>query len=133
MFFFFSSRRRHTRCALVTGVQTCALPIFEAHGACSCIKREHNFCPSVTWSLFKIQVMRALYHGSRKPPHEFGAIRMPICLSLRPTLPGQSDTNLTAVAMICCFCRICKRRSGVWGTSVAVGVDGGGRRNMKKK
>src|SRR3546814_17772268 len=26
MFFFFSSRRRHTRCALVTGVQTCALP-----------------------------------------------------------------------------------------------------------
>src|SRR3546814_5752882 len=28
-FFFFSSRRRHTRCALVTGVQTCALPISE--------------------------------------------------------------------------------------------------------
>src|SRR3546814_2157903 len=27
--FFFSSRRRHTRCALVTGVQTCALPIFD--------------------------------------------------------------------------------------------------------
>src|SRR3546814_21024981 len=28
--FFFSSRRRHTRCALVTGVQTCALPISTA-------------------------------------------------------------------------------------------------------
>src|SRR3546814_5051929 len=28
MIFFFSSRRRHTRCALVTGVQTCALPIY---------------------------------------------------------------------------------------------------------
>src|SRR3546814_9298289 len=28
--FFFSSRRRHTRCALVTGVQTCALPILES-------------------------------------------------------------------------------------------------------
>src|SRR3546814_1140175 len=27
VYFFFSSRRRHTRCALVTGVQTCALPI----------------------------------------------------------------------------------------------------------
>src|SRR3546814_1921367 len=26
--FLFSSRRRHTRCALVTGVQTCALPIY---------------------------------------------------------------------------------------------------------
>src|SRR3546814_1227048 len=31
--FFFSSRRRHTRCALVTGVQTCALPIFLAGGS----------------------------------------------------------------------------------------------------
>src|SRR3546814_9800071 len=29
LFCFFSSRRRHTRCALVTGVQTCALPILE--------------------------------------------------------------------------------------------------------
>src|SRR3546814_721544 len=28
IYFFFSSRRRHTRCALVTGVQTCALPIY---------------------------------------------------------------------------------------------------------
>src|SRR3546814_9083697 len=26
--FLFSSRRLHTRCALVTGVQTCALPIY---------------------------------------------------------------------------------------------------------
>src|SRR3546814_8598431 len=31
MCFFFSSRRRHTRCALVTGVQTCALPISYLH------------------------------------------------------------------------------------------------------
>src|SRR3546814_7737568 len=29
-FFFFSSKRRHTICALVTGVQTCALPIWPA-------------------------------------------------------------------------------------------------------
>src|SRR3546814_3919909 len=28
LLFFFSSRQRHTSCALVTGVQTCALPIF---------------------------------------------------------------------------------------------------------
>src|SRR3546814_2581155 len=33
MFFFvFASRRRHTRCALVTGVQTCALPICRGLG-----------------------------------------------------------------------------------------------------
>src|SRR3546814_567758 len=31
--FFFSSKRRHTRGALVTGVQTCALPIFAAASA----------------------------------------------------------------------------------------------------
>src|SRR3546814_13405463 len=31
-YFFFSSRRRHTRCALVTGVQTCALPISALNG-----------------------------------------------------------------------------------------------------
>src|SRR3546814_1647948 len=31
--FVFSSRRRHTRCALVTGVQTCALPIFVGQSA----------------------------------------------------------------------------------------------------
>src|SRR3546814_6269438 len=29
LFFFFSSIRRNTRCALVPGVQTCALPIFD--------------------------------------------------------------------------------------------------------
>src|SRR3546814_9908777 len=33
VFFFFSSRRRHTRCALVTGVQTCALPISGFRGS----------------------------------------------------------------------------------------------------
>src|SRR3546814_10770332 len=32
VFFCFSSRRRHTRCALVTGVQTCALPISSNFG-----------------------------------------------------------------------------------------------------
>src|SRR5213082_436988 len=43
VFFFFSSRRRHTRLCQVTGVQTCALPIWiicpelaisEAHAVC---------------------------------------------------------------------------------------------------
>src|SRR3546814_5270466 len=37
--FFFSSRRRHTRCALVTGVQTCALPIL----FCQCPRRPIKF------------------------------------------------------------------------------------------
>src|SRR3546814_6113096 len=36
-FFFFSSRRRHTSCALVTGVQTCALPISCSPQSLTCI------------------------------------------------------------------------------------------------
>src|SRR3546814_15781908 len=35
LFFVFSSRRRHTRCALVTGVQTCALPILVGPRRCA--------------------------------------------------------------------------------------------------
>src|SRR3546814_9824351 len=39
--FFFSSRRRHTRCALVTGVQTCALPI--STSLVSEIRKKHPY------------------------------------------------------------------------------------------
>src|SRR3546814_4121679 len=38
-FFFFSSRRRHTRCALVTGVQTCALPLISIRRIPPCVER----------------------------------------------------------------------------------------------
>src|SRR3546814_3300565 len=41
--FFFSSRRRHTRCALVTGVQTCALPI-SSQAACEALHRGQLDC-----------------------------------------------------------------------------------------
>src|SRR3546814_2864610 len=40
--FFFSSRRRHTRCALVTGVQTCALPICHSQFQ---LLRQRRFLP----------------------------------------------------------------------------------------
>src|SRR3546814_1433733 len=41
MLFFFSSRRRHTRCALVTGVQTCALPICWRYERVPAYQAEH--------------------------------------------------------------------------------------------
>src|SRR3546814_7600314 len=43
---FCSSRRRHTRCALVTGVQTCALPIsvVTAHYDCTFARGEVGHC-----------------------------------------------------------------------------------------
>src|SRR3546814_3962608 len=41
--FFFSSRRRHTSCALVTGVQTCALPISLYMACWSVIRYQPDF------------------------------------------------------------------------------------------
>src|SRR3546814_1531383 len=46
---FFASRRRHTRCALVTGVQTCALPIsLRATATAPCAKTSASAKPSPT-------------------------------------------------------------------------------------
>src|SRR3546814_10566813 len=45
MFFLFSSRRRHTRCALVTGVQTCALPISTFVAACKVVINGDAWAP----------------------------------------------------------------------------------------
>src|SRR3546814_2038485 len=73
-FFFFSSRRRHTRCALVTGVQTCALPIWQhlqavpAKFGTSVLLIEHDLdlVRSVCTSLVVINFGRAIAAG----PHE---------------------------------------------------------------
>src|SRR3546814_1421486 len=43
VYIFFGSRRRHTRCALVTGVQTCALPISDLRKRCR--GAEHHCVP----------------------------------------------------------------------------------------
>src|SRR3546814_9665193 len=53
--FFFSSRRRHTRCALVTGVQTCALPISSSSSAIGSRRVEPDrdivdFCQILTFA-----------------------------------------------------------------------------------
>src|SRR3546814_10674600 len=51
--FFFSSRRRHTRCALVTGVQTCALPI----SSCSALPLfRWRVCVSTSSLIFRVLV-----------------------------------------------------------------------------
>src|SRR3546814_4632248 len=73
--FFFSSRRRHTRCALVTGVQTCALPISSDGRPCARVRmipeRKHsnlgdNVHGAVTLALVDI----ALFAAS----HQFGSL-----------------------------------------------------------
>src|SRR3546814_10217321 len=51
--FFFSSRRRHTRCALVTGVQTCALPIFLVGTmVASAFFPGHPHAPDFGWTMY---------------------------------------------------------------------------------
>src|SRR3546814_12985358 len=59
LFCFFSSRRRHTRCALVTGVQTCALPI-------SAI-----FLAPAIQRLFDDPNLSAGFHRGRAAPHQY--------------------------------------------------------------
>src|SRR3546814_21146110 len=57
--FFFSSRRRHTRCALVTGVQTCALPIFIASAVVA-----GRTAPALKGQYTAEQAVRALLAGT---------------------------------------------------------------------
>src|SRR3546814_1130179 len=51
---FFSSRRRHTSCALVTGVQTCALPIYGA--VVVRIRKQHHVLPVVLERLARLRL-----------------------------------------------------------------------------
>src|SRR3546814_9375791 len=72
-YLFFSSRRRHTSCALVTGVQTCALPIFclvryfypvaEFQNAGPRLAREHGSCEQKSERLGSLSIRRILALG----------------------------------------------------------------------
>src|SRR3546814_3018617 len=66
--FFFSSRRRHTRCALVTGVQTCALPICEVEGLQAATEQQLAELRKV------VSGIRGLDPGSVRLAREPGAI-----------------------------------------------------------
>src|SRR3546814_13389764 len=69
MFFFFSSRRRHTRCALVTGVQTCALPIFL--NLCREFTRRH---PLQRTNLLSRRLVAAGMQALKQWPRERGGL-----------------------------------------------------------
>src|SRR3546814_11647378 len=70
-FCFFSSRRRHTRCALVTGVQTCALPI--CYGADVVVERGPDFADAVRREV--PEGVDALLDTALLAETSFGAIR----------------------------------------------------------
>src|SRR3546814_19720697 len=109
---FFSSRRRHTRCALVTGVQTCALPISADHH----LSRRGD-------------VGRDASTRSLSPARAHGA---------GPAGGGGSEAARRAggrarLEMAVHLSRTGDRKSVVEGKSVSVRVDLGGRRIIKKK
>src|SRR3546814_12964131 len=105
---FFSSRIRHTRCALVTGVQTCALPI------CVCRAR---LTASFTQSWIGASLV---WHMRQMSPASTSCCRS--------TLPASSRTFTTPSPAIWK-----DRKRVVQGKSVSVRVDVGGRRIIKKQ
>src|SRR3546814_19554437 len=129
--FFCSSRRRHTRCALVTGVQTCALPISQlaldtqraavrARGTSS---RIHN------QAVQSRPAKQAELNRERAP-------FAPRIASQRatPGLPASTTTTIGSFPQtdeIRGFRR--DRKSHVLGTSVTVRVYHSGRRNLNNK
>src|SRR3546814_10771436 len=68
VFFFFSSRRRHTRCALVTGVQTCALPILLSLFLAASAQAAQAINPAVFMALERAQAAQSKgdYAAARK-------------------------------------------------------------------
>src|SRR3546814_14164404 len=123
--FFFSSRRRHTRCALVTGVQTCALPIFSP-SSCSTWRR----CPSgrsrgwrsMACSAATLSMPRARRRGGCGSCGPGPAFLWPLGKSLEFKKTRVAD-GVTRV----------DRKRVVEGKGVSVRVDPGGRRYIKKK
>src|SRR3546814_12370272 len=132
MFFFFSSRRRHTRCALVTGVQTCALPI-SAGGEGHCLAgrpwvghvRRYSCSGADPWRspwLYRWVVpsgwSRILGLDGYGWHHERGDARADHWRAVRGRADGAFHRDRTSV---------------VEGKSVSVRVDLGGGRIIKKK
>src|SRR3546814_10305590 len=112
--FFFSSRRRHTRCALVTGVQTCALPI------------SHRRKVEGRWEYFAVR-----RHASAPPPKARveaidGVKGQMLSILRRAANLGQVCPTNTELARQ-------DRKSVVSGKSVYVRLDLGGRRLVKKQ
>src|SRR3546814_14205792 len=113
----FSSRRRHTRCALVTGVQTCALPISSTDGmTAESYPFGHEFLASEATSLI----------------NEMRGTNLVVC-DVTSKLPGRSSGSerLSAYSAARRFGR--DRKSVVSGKGVSVRVDRGGRGIIKKK
>src|SRR3546814_14357953 len=116
--FVFSSRRRHTRCALVTGVRTCALPIFRGDEHLAAFETRRTDSPPHPGfvAIHLSRVDEALAGLERRNHHRLG---LPVADGPGAETddgPGHPD-----------------RKSDVKGKSVSVRVALGGRNNLKTK
>src|SRR3546814_6667091 len=104
--FFFSSRRRHTRCALVTGVQTCALPISVIPPP-SCAtstpavifpfdpsaRKPVNVLPPTVYSMFPVFMVHVPCGRERSSVYH---VIVSFDISIKLSLGGRTDCNLVA-------------------------------------
>src|SRR3546814_14979950 len=124
MLFFCPSRRRHTRCALVTGVQTCALPICPWLPVCNDPTHEHHMRVG-SRRVVAVAERKIMAGGSiAATRHSQDALSSPL---QQRRQSGLSKTRLPQ-------CRYPgDRTSVVWGKSGSVRVDLCGPRTIKKK
>src|SRR3546814_20091865 len=89
--FFFSSRRRHTGCALVTGVQTCALPILASNATAKL--REHRgdtaLRSTIRPSFYAVIADRASASAGRPSPLDRKSVVEGTSVSVRVDLGGR--------------------------------------------
>src|SRR3546814_7128666 len=86
--FFFSSRRRHTRCALVTGVQTCALPIFVAAEGRHSPTREAAHINVARWGYDEVAIITAIHHEKSHENTAYEIFYPDGPFAVLPMLPG---------------------------------------------
>src|SRR3546814_18341038 len=86
-YFFFSSRRRHTMCAVLTGVQTCALPTLKPNASLK--SRNLKLRLIASRSASKVQSLNSLSAASRPAVSSLGIL-----------------VSLTGVPPACPLCRL---------------------------
>src|SRR3546814_7503060 len=90
--FFFSSRRRHTRCALVTGVQTCALPIFIRAALSNTQGNGRQGASTITQQYVKILYLSSERSYTRKIKEAFVSLKLVRQQSTEEILEGYLNT-----------------------------------------
>src|SRR3546814_20382485 len=114
-FVFFSCRRRHTRCALVAGVQTCALPIYLRQVEARNLRQrpESDRCRNRLVDALAIDRL-----DDRHRSYEAAAVVADV--------PAPVGGEITANAPFGDAQTAAERKHVVAGTSVSVRVDNGG-------